>query len=293
MGSYLTDKPDTDRAVDTLELTRSDVNIWVKLLDGSKPGPVNLQANALRIIDMDYFGTADEGCLSTWGQTGCTVVLALQLVGGKGCWAYFNHVRSSEIDAALAHACHSVYQLANTDNVIFVMMGGPGGASTYKSLLQRIKPLGDGWRFMVLTKPESDMEESVLDVGSGCLALTAQLVGLAHHQRKQHVGFHPQKVPSVAPKLAEGITGHKDFDEAIKDADSRVAMWISLCVECGLLPEGMPAERDYPAGIRWIMKKENLVTVLTCLSKQSMYSGLHVNTAAALLLLHVQSLPAS
>ncbi|HSV80737.1 MAG TPA: hypothetical protein VLK85_16190 [Ramlibacter sp.] len=293
VGSYLAKQPDTSRAVDERELTSIDVNRWMKLLDGTKPGLVNVQAAELSIIDMDYFGTAESGHLSTWGQTGCTVIVALQHVGGKGCWAYFNHVNSHVIDGALAHACHCAYQLANSDDIMFVMMGGPGGSVTYKSLLQRIKPLGDRWRFMVLTKPENGMEESVLHVESGCLALTAQLVGQAHHDQTQFVGFHPQQVPSTAPKLAKRITGHKDLDEAIKDASSREDMWISLGVECGRLPKGLPSESDLRAGAKWITKNENLVTLLVHLSEQSMYKGLNVHTAAAGLLRHVLTLPES
>ncbi|SFN47665.1 hypothetical protein [Variovorax sp. OV329] len=293
MGSYLAKQPDTGRAVDQRELTPTDVNRWMNLLDGSRPGQVNVQASDLSIIDMDYYGAAEGGYLSTWGQTGCTVIMAMQHVGATGCWAYFSHVNSSVIDGALAHACHCAYQLANSDDIMFVMMGGPGGSLTYKKLLQCIKPLGDRWRYLVLTKPENGLEESVFHVQSGCLALTSQLVGQAHSEKKQFPGFHPQKVPSPAPRLAKRITGHKDFDEAIKGAISREDMWISLGVECGHLPPGLPAESDLTAGAKWIANKQNLLTLLTHLSKQSMYKGLVLDKAAEGLLQHVLSLPES
>src|SRR5262245_10183657 len=138
MCSYLLEVPDPDCAVTELVLTLTDVNVWLNLLTGTKQGQADVSPDALRIVNMDHYGTAEKGYLSTWRQTGCTVILAFQEVGRQGCWAYFNHVRSSSIDVGIQHACHAVSQLLSLDNIVFVMMGGPGGKSTYKSLLQRI-----------------------------------------------------------------------------------------------------------------------------------------------------------
>jgi hypothetical protein len=291
MCSYLLEVPDPDCAVTELELTLTDVNVWLNLLTGTKQGQADVSPDALRIVNMDHYGTAEKGYLSTWGQTGCTVILAFQEVGRQGCWAYFNHVRSSSIDVGIQHACHAVSQLLSLDNIVFVMMGGPGGKSTYKSLLQRIRPLGHSWRFIVLVKPESRMEESVLCIESCTLALTADLVDKARNDRKQLSGFHPQRVPDDPPKPTPRITGHRYLDDAIKDSTTRVEMWISLSVEAGQPPEGMPPMDKYPEGVQWIMNPSNLKTLLTALSKQSMYEGLDVHTAAGRLLKHIGLLP--
>ena len=288
MCGYLLDTPDASRKVTKLQLDPTDADTWLSLIDGNRRGQVNVAMESLRIVDMDYSGEAPSGYLSTWGQTGCTVIVAFQKTGSTGHWAYFNHVNSSMIEQGLAHASDAISRLATQDNITFLIMGGPGGTQTYKSLLRCVFAQGAGWNFIVLTKPESGMEESVLNIADCTLALTTNLVSRAKHERRQLVGFQPQRVPYEAAKRTPRITGNRALD-ALLVGESQVFVWINLSVECDRPPKGMPD--DYPEGVPWMNNAGNLFALLTALSTQEDFSGLNVSEAAGLVRAHLLSLP--
>ncbi|OOG61554.1 hypothetical protein B0E46_16445 [Rhodanobacter sp. B04] len=288
MCSYLLDTPDESRKVTELQLGPSDVDTWLSLIDGNRHGQVNVSAESLRIVDMDYGGEAPSGYLSTWGQTGCTVIVAIQRTGSNGHWAYFNHVNSGMIEQGLGHASDAISRLATQDNITFVIMGGMGGTQTYKSLLRSLFAQGAGWNFIVLTKPENGMEESVLGIESCMLALTKNLVSRARHEGRQFMGFQPQRVPYTSPKRTPRITGNRAFD-ALLVAESQTIVWINLSIECDRPPKGMPD--DHEEGVRWLNNAGNLFALLTSLATQEDFSGLNVTDAVALVRAHLLSLP--
>lgn len=289
MCSYLADTPDASRKITRLQLGPSDANTWLSLVDGHKHGAVDVAAEKLRIIDMDFSGKAHEGYLSTWGQTGCTVIVALQRNGSTGHWGYFNHVNSSMIEQGLEHACHAISKLPTQDNITFVIMGGMGGTQTYESLLRSICAQGDGWQFIVLTKPENGMEESVFCIESCSLALTRDLVSRAKHHGLQ-MGFEPRRVPFDPPKRRLRITGHAALDKQLS-GESQVHVWINLSNECNRPPKGMPDSNDFEDGVAWMNNAGNLFALLASLATQDDFRGLQVTDAAALARGHISSLP--
>lgn len=288
MCSYLLDAPDASRKVTKLELGPSNADTWLSLIDGTSRGPVNVAAENLRIVDMDYSGEAPSGYLATWGQTGCTVIVAFQKTGSTGHWAYFNHVNSSMIEQGLGHACDAISHLVTQDNITFVIMGGPGGTQTYKSLLRCIDAQGAGWRFIVLTKPENGMEESVLCIEDCTLALTRNLVSRARHDGPKFIGFQPQRVPYTLPQRTPRITGNRALDGLLV-GESQAIVWINLSVECDRPPPGMP--HDHKEGVPWMNNSGNLFALLTSLSTQEDFRGLNVMDATALVRAHLGSLP--
>jgi hypothetical protein len=290
MCSYLLEKADDKRTVLQFRLTLLEANVWLNLADGSKsttnPSP---KLEELCIVDMDYSGTADQGYLSTWGQTGCTVVMAIQTVGRKGCWAYFAHVNSSMVTQGVERACDAVSELANLDDITFVIMGGPGGQNVYVDYLKRIRLQGNTWRFIALEKPENGAEESVLDIANCCLALTTNLVGVASNKRMQFQGFHPDRVPLVPREAAPVVTGHRALDAQLRSTSHRAYVWINLSVECNAPPQGMPD--DPTNGVRWIMNEDNLVALITALKKQTEFKSVDPHAAAKLLHKYLLRLP--
>jgi hypothetical protein len=285
---YLLESPDASRKVTKLQLGPSDADTWLSLIDGSQRGQVNVAAESLRILDMDYSGEAPSGYLSTWGQTGCTVIVAFQKAGSSGHWAYFNHVNSGMIEQGLEHASEAISRLASRDNITFLIMGGAGGKQTYESLLQCIFAQGVGWNFIVLIKPENGMEESVLHVDDCTLALTRNLVSRAKHERLQLAGFQPQRVPYKSLKRLRRITGNRALD-ALLVAESQTEVWINLSVECDRPPKGTPD--DCQEGVSWMNNAGNLLALLTSLSTQQDFSGLNATEATALVRAHLLSLP--
>ncbi len=290
MCSYLLDAPDESRKLAKLQLGLSDENIWVSLVDGNKHGRVEVAAESLRIVDMDFAGEAHMGCLSTWGQTGCTVILAIQKTGSGGHWAYFNHVNSSMIEQGLEHACGAISRLPSQDNIIFLIMGGPGGTATYKCLLRRIVSQGAGWNFIVLTKPENGMEESVLHIESCSLALTSGLVGRARSACLQFVGFQPVRVPYQLPARTPRITGHRALDKELK-GNSQTEIWINLSNECDRPPKDMPDSGDFDDGVAWMSNPGHLFALLASIATQEEFRGLDVPAVSALVRDHIMSLP--
>jgi hypothetical protein len=167
-------------------------------------------------------------------------------------------------------------------------MGGLGGTQTYKSLLRRLFVQGAGWNFIVLTKPENGMEESVLSIETCSLALTRNLVSRAKHDGRQFVGFLPQRVPYNAPKRTPRITGHRALDAQL-DAESQVIVWINLSVECDRPPKDMPDDPN--EGVPWMNNAGNLIALLRSLATQEDFLGLNVTEASALARAHILSLP--
>lgn len=290
MCSRLSIGQDTSRKVTEVELGQSDVHTWLSLIDCGKRGRVDVAAEALRIIDMDFGGEAGRGYLSTCGQTGCTVIVAIQDVGSVGCWGYLNHVNSSMIEQGLEHASAAISRLPARNNIIFLIMGGPGGKGIYKEYLQRIIAQGDRWRFIVLIKPENGMEESVLCVENCSLALTQNLVEKARNDYRQLQGFQPERVPFELPVRVPWITGHHALDAQL-NGDSQTEIWINLSVECNSPPEGMPDVSEQAAGVTWMGGGSNMFNLLKALAVQDGFEGLDADELAPLVKEYVASLP--
>lgn len=292
MCSYLLAKPDDTRPVICFEHGLVDIGKWRNLVTGGFSGRVNVQREQLRMVPMNYFGQASGGYFATAGQTGCTVILVIQETGHVGRWAYFSHVNSGMIEQGMQHACDAVSQLPNRDSIIFVMMGGPGGKSIYIDLLRQVRLQGARWRFLVLLRPDTNMEESVLSIADCSLAFTqAPFLSGWEDERRQLPGFHPEHVPTEPPKPVPVITGHRALDRKFRSSTSRVEFWIDLSIECNVPPRGMPDDREHEEGVQWMMDRQNLLALMGALAKQEDYDGLDVGVATARLLSHLQRLP--
>lgn len=289
MCSYLLDEPSDTTPVVCLPYGTTDIDIRQSLITGGQAGRETAKADQLCIVDMHDWGVAERGYVSTWGQTGCTVILVLQETGHRGRWAYFSHVTSNMIEQALEHACYKVSELPNQDSIIFAMMGGPGGKNTYVSLLRRVRRRGAKWRFLVLLKPENLMEECVVCIEECTLAFTGGLVSRARSAGKQLAGFVPQRVPKESPKPVKVITGHAALDEQMRESDSRLGIWIDLTSLCSPRPKQLPDD-DFK-GLAWMMKSANLQLMLECIAARGDYPGLVPAIASGLLLKHLWTLP--
>ena len=293
---YLLDEPDTTTPVIRFRFGVPDLGRWMSLITGGTAGVGNVPLQDLAIVDMHYSGTAPDGFIGTWGQSGCTLILAIQTTGGVGRWAYFNHVTSNNIDDGVVHACGAISHLSDKNDIVFVLVGS-SAETTFIDLLRRVRPQGARWRFLLLLKPENDLTESVLSVEHCAFSFTQGIVEPARVHRHQRLGFMVTLVPTAVtavPVVVGRVTGHGQLDEEIANSTTRSEVWIDLRMLFdsyrGVLLTGVPEGTD-PAGVRWMMQAPQLRKLLQCIKATPDYGDLDVDDATAKLYAHLQRMP--
>jgi len=192
----------------------------------SKP----IDANKINVVDMDYSGSISGGQIGSWGQTGCTVMYAIQTEGTKGTWAYCNHVRSMEyrIRGGMNQLCQL---LDGRPNGIIVIVGTAGGLIYCEPLLKRLRITVGNWKVYYFAKPENSLEETLVDVE------TCRFEFPKNGTLNSDAGTRPSNyanVPYIAPPRPkpEWDTGFEQLDRALGTGKSKTNLWATLYSEC-------------------------------------------------------------